>query len=147
MIITRGLRVRLKDEQKFQESLVQKLQDTEDDRDQYLGGLPQRWGGTKAKIKPGLSLRQLIHEFKHQTLILFKCCLLQPKVLKCRFIFSIRSLKLLDAIFRFSLRTSLHDAVFTHFPDTWSHTTARRLCGSRVGYVREDYSYAYLAQN
>lgn len=28
----------------------------------------------------GLSLRELIHEFKYQTLVLFKCCLLQPKV-------------------------------------------------------------------
>jgi hypothetical protein len=29
----------------------------------------------------GLSLRELIHEFKWQTLVLFKCALLQPKVL------------------------------------------------------------------
>ena len=28
----------------------------------------------------GLSLRELIHEFKWQTLVLLKCCLLQPKV-------------------------------------------------------------------
>ena len=28
----------------------------------------------------GLSLRELIHEFKHETLVLFKCCLLQSKV-------------------------------------------------------------------
>ena len=28
----------------------------------------------------GLSLRELIHEYKHQSLVLFKCCLLQPKV-------------------------------------------------------------------
>jgi hypothetical protein len=28
----------------------------------------------------GLSLRELIHEFKWQTLVLFKCALLQPKV-------------------------------------------------------------------
>ncbi|KAG6999562.1 mitogen-activated protein kinase HOG1 [Physcia stellaris] len=51
---------------KFQESLVLGLQDREDDRDQYLG----------------LSLRELIHEFKYQTLVLFKCCLLQPKGLE-----------------------------------------------------------------
>ncbi|KAI9874423.1 MAG: late secretory pathway protein avl9 [Pleopsidium flavum] len=50
---------------KFQESLLQSLKDTEGDRDQYLG----------------LSLRELIHEFKYQTLVLFKCCLLQPKML------------------------------------------------------------------
>ncbi|WEW56669.1 hypothetical protein PRK78_002117 [Emydomyces testavorans] len=29
----------------------------------------------------GLSLREMIHEFKHQTLVLFKCLLLQPKML------------------------------------------------------------------
>ena len=30
---------------------------------------------------PGLPLRELIYEYKHQTLVLFKCCLLQPKVM------------------------------------------------------------------
>jgi len=29
---------------------------------------------------PGLSLREMIHEFRHQTLVLFKCLLLQRKV-------------------------------------------------------------------
>jgi hypothetical protein len=29
----------------------------------------------------GLSLRELIHDYRHQTLVLFKCCLLQPKVI------------------------------------------------------------------
>ncbi|KAL8745579.1 MAG: hypothetical protein Q9190_002291 [Brigantiaea leucoxantha] len=48
---------------KFQESLSKNMQSTEDDGDQYLG----------------LSLRELIYEYKHQTLVLFKCCLLQPK--------------------------------------------------------------------
>ncbi|MCJ1249502.1 late secretory pathway protein avl9 [Trapelia coarctata] len=47
----------------FQESLASSLQDADDE--QYLG----------------LSLREFIHEFKHQTLVLFKCCLLQPKML------------------------------------------------------------------
>lgn len=28
----------------------------------------------------GLSLREMIHEFKYQTLVLFKALLLQPKV-------------------------------------------------------------------
>ncbi|KAL8737299.1 MAG: hypothetical protein Q9181_001823 [Wetmoreana brouardii] len=32
-------------------------------------------------LKVGLSLRELIYEYKHQTLVLFKCCLLQPKML------------------------------------------------------------------
>lgn len=54
---------------KFQESLKAgavrgKLSDGDDDRDQYLG----------------MSLRSLIREFRWQTLVLFKCCLLQPKV-------------------------------------------------------------------
>ncbi|KAL8653456.1 MAG: hypothetical protein Q9210_002089 [Variospora velana] len=50
---------------KFQESLSVNLQDTEDERDLYLG----------------LSLRELLYEYKYQTLVLFKCCLLQPKML------------------------------------------------------------------
>ncbi|KAI9846462.1 MAG: late secretory pathway protein avl9 [Thelocarpon superellum] len=50
---------------KFQESLTYNLSDNEEDKDQYLG----------------LSLRELIHDFKHQTLVLLKCCLLQPKML------------------------------------------------------------------
>jgi hypothetical protein len=29
---------------------------------------------------PGLSLREMVHQFKHQILVLFKCLLLQPKV-------------------------------------------------------------------
>lgn len=28
----------------------------------------------------GMSLREMIHEFRWQTLVLLKCCLLQPKV-------------------------------------------------------------------
>ena len=53
---------------RFQESLADEkargVMQQEADRDQYLG----------------MSLRELIHEFKWQTLVLFKCCLLQPKV-------------------------------------------------------------------
>ncbi len=53
---------------RFQESLADEkargdLADT-GSRDQYLG----------------MSLRELIHEYKWQTLVLLKCCLLQPKV-------------------------------------------------------------------
>lgn len=48
----------------FQESLAKSFKDQEDERDQFFG----------------LSLREMIHEFKHQTLVLFKCLLLQPKV-------------------------------------------------------------------
>ena len=47
---------------RFQESLADEKKD--EDRDQYLG----------------MNLRVLVHEFKWQTLVLLKCCLLQPKV-------------------------------------------------------------------
>nr|POE94491.1 late secretory pathway protein avl9 [Quercus suber] len=51
--------------QRFQEALAKgRTVDTEDERHQYFG----------------LSLRELVREFKWQTLVLFKCLLLQPKV-------------------------------------------------------------------
>ena len=40
------------------------LSGEEEDRDLYLG----------------MSLRELVREFRAQTLVLLKCCLLQPKV-------------------------------------------------------------------
>ncbi|KAM5472332.1 hypothetical protein MauCBS54593_002923 [Microsporum audouinii] len=52
--------------------------------------LQKFWEGLKISMKNedlhkdehlGLSLREMIHEFKHQTLVLFKCLLLQPKML------------------------------------------------------------------
>lgn len=53
---------------RFQESLKEEKErgqlNEEEDRDQYLG----------------MSLRELVREFKWQTLVLLKCCLLQPKV-------------------------------------------------------------------
>lgn len=55
---------------RFQESLAEekerdRLASEDEDRDQYLG----------------LSLRELVREFRWQTLVLLKCCLLQPKVI------------------------------------------------------------------
>ncbi|KAK2764361.1 late secretory pathway protein avl9 [Arachnomyces sp. PD_36] len=50
---------------KFRESLTISLNSEEAQKDEYLG----------------LSLREMIHEFKYQTLVLFKCLLLQPKML------------------------------------------------------------------
>lgn len=50
---------------KFRESLVISLRQKEGSKDQNLG----------------LSLREMIHEFKYQTLVLFKALLLQPKML------------------------------------------------------------------
>lgn len=53
---------------RFQESLADEkergLLSEHENRDAYLG----------------MSLREMIHEFKWQTLVLLKCCLLQPKV-------------------------------------------------------------------
>ncbi|KAI9691971.1 MAG: late secretory pathway protein avl9 [Bogoriella megaspora] len=51
--------------QRFQESLPMTLAHAAEERDRYLG----------------ISLRELIHEYKYLTLVLFKCCLLQPKML------------------------------------------------------------------
>ncbi|KAI5921653.1 transport protein Avl9-domain-containing protein [Camillea tinctor] len=52
---------------RFQESLAEEKErmNEEVDRDQYLG----------------MSLRELVKEFRWQTLVLLKCCLLQPKML------------------------------------------------------------------
>ncbi|KAL1795548.1 hypothetical protein ACET3X_005772 [Alternaria dauci] len=51
--------------ERFTESLPQLLKNQEGQQDHYFG----------------ISLREFIHEFKWQTLVLFKCALLQPKVL------------------------------------------------------------------
>ncbi|KAF2127809.1 hypothetical protein P153DRAFT_295297 [Dothidotthia symphoricarpi CBS 119687] len=51
--------------QRFHESLPQLLKNQEGQVDHYFG----------------ISLREFIHEFKWQTLVLFKCALLQPKML------------------------------------------------------------------
>ncbi|KAK6585106.1 hypothetical protein PZA11_001833 [Diplocarpon coronariae] len=54
---------------RFQESLQDEKErgvgQAEEDREEYLG----------------MSLRELVRQFKSQTLVLFKCCLLQPKML------------------------------------------------------------------
>lgn len=51
-------------EQRFQESLAREGAGHEDERDQYFG----------------LSLRELLHTFRWQILVLLKCMLLQRKV-------------------------------------------------------------------
>ncbi|TGZ77249.1 hypothetical protein EX30DRAFT_335775 [Ascodesmis nigricans] len=50
---------------RFQESLQISMEQHDAEREQYVG----------------LSLREIVHEFRHQTLVLFKCMLLQPKML------------------------------------------------------------------
>lgn len=67
--------------QRFQESLAKTFKDREHERDQFFGAAnPTRPHASTTDVSLGLSLREIIREFKQQTLVLFKCCLLQPKV-------------------------------------------------------------------
>ena len=50
--------------QEFQESLAASEQELDESQESFLG----------------ISLREFVHEWKYQALVLFKCCLLQPKV-------------------------------------------------------------------
>jgi hypothetical protein len=79
----------------------------------------------------GLSLREMIHEFRHQTLVLFKCLLLQPKVSLISKIGPQRPLIIhLDVVFRYSMRTLMHDTIFPYFFNTRPYTPFARLRGS-----------------
>lgn len=110
---------------RFQDSLADEKErgmlSDEEGRDTYLG----------------MSLREMVHEFKWQTLVLLKCCLLQPKVsalsgpqwLVLRHSFeAIANASFVDVVFRLSLRAALHDAVLSDFIDTRSHSEASGLC-------------------
>jgi hypothetical protein len=67
--------------QDFQESLARSLQEPEDEKDQFFGRSPLIWMTYMCLTAlVGMSLREMVHEFKHQILVLFKCLLLQPKV-------------------------------------------------------------------
>jgi hypothetical protein len=72
---------------RFQESLQEEKErgvgQAEEDREEYLG----------------MSLRELVREFRWQTLVLFKCCLLQPKVHLFNVDRGYGSLIFLDALF------------------------------------------------
>lgn len=59
---------------RFQESLREEWERDRADREGGIGN-----GGEKEEYL-GMSLRELVREFRWQTLVLFKCCLLQPKV-------------------------------------------------------------------
>lgn len=98
--------------QKFRESLLRSLKDADDDRDQYLGmSLHLNAFDGRMFMAAGLSLRELVHDYKHQTLVLFKCCLLQPKVQSRIQPFDLPRLTMSDAVLRVPLRTVMHDAV------------------------------------
>ncbi|GAB1193536.1 hypothetical protein APSETT444_002757 [Aspergillus pseudonomiae] len=65
---------------KFRESLVMNLNKDESFKDQNLGESSYLEHSIFVADQPtGLSLREMIHEFKYQTLVLFKALLLQPK--------------------------------------------------------------------
>jgi hypothetical protein len=66
--------------QRFQESLPQLLKNQEGQLDHYFGTEVYSQGVGHLTDRTGISLREFIHEFKWQTLVLFKCALLQPKV-------------------------------------------------------------------
>lgn len=98
-------------------------------------------------LQAGLSLREFIHEFKYQTLVLFKCCLLQPKVHR---MFPVNCYPLLtraDAILRVSMRATVHDAVLPYISYTWSDTKTRGLRRSGSGQQREEHGYANITKN
>ncbi|KAJ6109338.1 Late secretory pathway protein AVL9 [Penicillium sp. IBT 16267x] len=66
---------------KFREGLVISLSN-DSSKDQNLGEYSKLSSASKcADLIEGLSLREMIHEFKYQTLVLFKGLLLQPKML------------------------------------------------------------------
>lgn len=58
------------------------LSQNEASKDHHLGktDTPDPFSTLALTRTPGLSLREMIHEFKYQTLVLFKALLLQPKV-------------------------------------------------------------------
>ena len=95
----------------------------------------------------GLSLRELIHEYKYQTLVLFKCCLLQPKVLSLLRTQGFLDLILLDALLRITMRTSLHGPICFNFFDTRTAAALGRLCRSRIRFIRKALSTADIAEN
>ncbi|CAG8205048.1 unnamed protein product [Penicillium salamii] len=64
------------------EGLVISLLNDDGPTDQNLGKKTSRYDQFESPLKlEGLSLREMVHEFKSQTLVLFKALLLQPKML------------------------------------------------------------------
>lgn len=105
---------------RFQESMAEERRNEgEGDREEYLG----------------MSLRVLVREFKWQTLVLFKCCLLQPKVGFLADVGAIYGLMCVDVVLWVTVREVVHDAVLAHLADTGLDTESAGLCGSRAGVV------------
>lgn len=114
---------------RFQESLADEkrrgLMHEDEDRDQYLG----------------LSLRELVREFRWQTLVLLKCCLLQPKVGGKEADVS-RGVWLLiwvvDALLWHALRAAVFDAVFIDIANTGATAQPAGLGRAGAGQLREE---------
>lgn len=82
-------------------------------------------------------MREMIHEFKYQTLVLFKALLLQPKV--CPQIQHGKpKLTPADALLRFALRASMHDSILPDLPDTRPLESSRRLRGPGIRQLHTD---------
>lgn len=86
--------------QRFQESLAKDTTGLDDERYQYFG----------------LSLREIVHTFKWQTLVLLKAMLLQPKVLSICFTSKLAMLICTDALLRLKLRASLSSTILPPIP-------------------------------
>jgi hypothetical protein len=120
---------------RFQESLADEkrrgmmLSGGEEDRDLYLG----------------MSLRELVREFRWQTLVLLKCCLLQPKVsclvMGCRG--CIADGTATDAFLWLAVRAAVHDAVFSNIFNTWpaAESAGQRRTGTEQ--LRKEAGQAY----
>ena len=96
---------------------------------------------------PGLSLREIIHEYKHQTLVLFKCCLLQPKVSRTKRETFADLLKLVDAFLWLPLRETVHVAICFNILDTRSSAEITRLCRPRTRQLRKELGHASVIEN
>lgn len=106
---------------RFQESLKEEKErgqlNEEEDRDQYLG----------------MSLRELVHEFRWQTLVLLKCCLLQPKVRLCILCCTAKPANVsADAVLWLSLRETMYDAILPDIFDSRPFEKPPGLRGSRI---------------
>ena len=111
---------------RFQDSLKEEKergQLSEEDRDQYLG----------------MSLRELVREFRWQTLVLLKCCLLQPKVRQTiAYGFGMCTDGCFaDAVLWLAVRTPMYDAVLSYIIDSGPVEESAGLRWTRSRRIRE----------
>lgn len=121
--------------QHFQESLAHEHEAHDEDKDQFFG----------------LSLREIVHQYKWQTLVLLKSLLLQQRVSQTITRDSMsdtdRTLTAADLVFWFKLRVCLSSTVLSAVPDTRLGQEAARLCSRRNGYVRTNRQAAGFRTN